>query len=69
VIIRKHPAIPAIHCAADKSLCADRWNIVVFQQLLADVEVARFNLALRRFDRARNDCRSIGSPSGILSRS
>ena len=28
-------------------------DVVVFQQLLADVEVARFDLALRLLDRAR----------------
>ena len=29
-------------------------DVVVFEQLLADVEVARLDLALRRFDRARH---------------
>ncbi len=32
-------------------------DVIVFQQLLADVEVARFHLALGRFDRARDDAR------------
>jgi hypothetical protein len=45
-------------------------DVVVFEQLLADVEVARLDLALRLLDRARDACRcSIASPSGIFSRS
>ena len=35
-------------------------DVVVFEQLLADVEVARFDFALRRFDGARHHARFDG---------
>ena len=44
-------------------------DVVVFEQLLADVEVAAFDLALGGFERTRTSGCSIASPSGIFRRS
>jgi hypothetical protein len=63
-------SVPAVVALLVDDLALVVGDVVVFEQLLADVEVARLDLALRaiRCERVTMPA-SMASPSGIFSRS
>ena len=72
---RIEPIVSVISCASSSSLrcVVDHLalvvgDVVVLEQLLADVEVARLDLALRVLDRARDHARLDGLALGHLQR-